>query len=97
MFILDFSNIIPGLTLYLCRLQKLMQFWMVSLLEVSLAPERVGGSPLSLKQPKLPGTVERREETAHQLQKTVSMLLLLTFTFPVQMLGHNQTATTFSP
>lgn len=25
-------------------------------------PDRVGGSPLSLKQPKFPGTVGRREE-----------------------------------
>lgn len=36
-----------------------MQFWMVSLLEVSLEPDRVGGSPLSLKQPKFPGTVRK--------------------------------------
>lgn len=48
-------------TLYLCFLQKLMQFWMVSLLDVSLEPDRVGGSPLSLKQPKFPGTVGRQE------------------------------------
>jgi len=39
--------------------QKLMQFCMVSLLEVSLVPDRVGGSPLSLKQPRFPGTVGR--------------------------------------
>lgn len=39
-----------------------MQFWMVSLFEVSLEPDSVGGSPLSLKQPKFPGTVMRQEE-----------------------------------
>ena len=33
-----------------------MQVWMVSLLDVSLLPVRVRGSPLSLKQPRLPGT-----------------------------------------
>lgn len=49
-----------SLTLYLCLRQKLMQFWMVSLLEVSLGPDRAGGSPLSLKQPRFPGTAEKQ-------------------------------------
>ena len=39
-----------------------MQFWIVSLLDVSLLPVRVGGSPLSLKHPKFPGTVEMERE-----------------------------------
>lgn len=59
----DYNSWISNVTLYLCFRQKLIQFWMVSLLEVSLVPDRVGGSPLSLKQPKFPGTAERREET----------------------------------
>lgn len=56
------SNLTLKLTLYLCFLQKLIQFWMVSLLDVSLVPDRVGGSPLSLKQPRFPGTVGRQGE-----------------------------------
>lgn len=59
-------------TLYLCFRQKLMQFWMVSLLEVSLVPDRVGGSPLSLKQPKFPGTVRRQEEGEKKNKKQLS-------------------------
>lgn len=61
------------LTLYLCFLQKLIQFWMVSLLEVSLGPDRVGGSPLSLKQPKFPGTVEREEEETDKQHAATQM------------------------
>lgn len=64
-------NFNHNLTLYLCFLQKLIQFWIVSLLEVSLAPVRVGGSPLSLKHPKFPGTVGRADESG---KKTISYM-----------------------
>lgn len=46
---------------------------MVSLLEVSLGPDRVGGSPLSLKQPKFPGTVERQEEETDKQHAATQM------------------------
>lgn len=68
-------------TLYLCFLQKLIQFWMVSLLEVSLVPERVGGSPLSLKQPKFPGTVRRQGEGEKKLSDTYNPYHMPTYTY----------------
>ncbi|TNN45768.1 hypothetical protein EYF80_044041 [Liparis tanakae] len=57
---------------------KLIQFWIVSLLEVSLVPDRVGGSPLSLKQPRFPGTVSGGKEEGDKIKKCCGRITLMT-------------------
>lgn len=65
---------------------------MVSLLEVSLVPDRVGGSPLSLKQPKFPGTVGRQEEGENIISYTQQLRCILYHMLTISISCTNITA-----